>query len=137
MGFSRHEYWSGVPLPSPCPCIKATHLNDTEGKSQKSAQGLMIRAQYCWPRGFSCLAEVKSKSMCLGSERICPESHPRISRNQVESPNFTCSWPSLSLQWLSYRLVTHFCLEMIVIKFHLAISSINHSGQTRHLNAKE
>ena len=21
MGFSRQEYWSGVPLPSPCPCI--------------------------------------------------------------------------------------------------------------------
>jgi len=56
--FSRQEYWSGVPLPSLCPCIKATHLNDTEGKSQKSAHGLMIRAQYCWPRGFSCLAEV-------------------------------------------------------------------------------
>ena len=42
-----------------------------------------------------------------------------------------------SCHYLSYRLVTHFCLEMIMIKFHLALSSINHSGQTRHLNAKE
>ena len=86
MGFSRQEYWSGVPLPSPCPCIKATHLNDTEGKSQKSAHGLMIRAQYCWPRGFSCLAEVKSKSMCQESEPIFPGSHSRISGNQMGVP---------------------------------------------------
>ena len=41
-----------------CPCVKASHLNDTEGKSQKSAHGLMIRAQYCCLRGFSYLAEV-------------------------------------------------------------------------------
>ena len=111
-----------------CLCINTTHLHDTKCKSQSSAHGFMIRAQYCWPRGFSCLAEVKSKSMCQESEPICPESHPRISRNQVESPNFTCSWPSPSLQCLSYRLVTHFFLEMIVIKFHLATSSINRCG---------
>ena len=110
-------------------CIKTTHLHDTKCKSQSSAHGFMMSAQYCLPRGFSWLAEVKSKSMCLGSERICPESHPRISRNQVESPNFTCSWPSPSLQCLSERLVTHYCLEMIMIKFHLTISSINCRGQ--------
>src|SRR5574337_942622 len=70
-----------------CLCIKTTHLHDTKCKSQSSAHGIMISAQYCWPRGFSCLAEVKSKSMCLGSELICPGSHPRISRNQVGVPS--------------------------------------------------
>ena len=26
MGFSRQEYWSGVPLPSPCLCLKTPYL---------------------------------------------------------------------------------------------------------------
>src|SRR5574337_181974 len=69
-----------------CRCIKTTHLHDTKCKSQSSAHGLMMSAQYCCPRGFSYLAEVKSKSICLGSERICPGSHPRISGNQVGVP---------------------------------------------------
>ena len=41
-----------------------------------------------------------------------------------ESPNFTCSWPSPSLQCLSFRLVTHYCLKMIMIKFHLNMQKI-------------
>ena len=26
MGFSRQEYWSGVPLPSPIGCLRVPHL---------------------------------------------------------------------------------------------------------------
>ena len=69
-----------------CLCIKITHLHDTKCKSQSSAHGFMIRAQYCWPRGFSCLEEVKSKSMCQESEPIFPGSHSRISGNQMGVP---------------------------------------------------
>ena len=141
IGFYRQEYWSGLPFPSPGGSSRPRdwtqvsyisgrfHLQDTKCKSQSSSHGLMMSAQYCWPRGFSWWAEVKSKSMCLGSERSA-QDHIHISAGiKWESPNCTYSWPSPSLQCLSYRLVTHFCLEMIMIKFHFTISSINCCGQ--------
>ena len=67
--------------------------------------------------------------LCAKSQSPSSQDHIHVSAGiKWESPNFTCSWPSPSLQCLSYRLVTHFFLEMIVIKFHLAISSINRHG---------
>ena len=114
-----------------CLCIKSTHLLDTKCKSQSSAHGFMIRAQYCWPRGFSCLAEVKSKSMCQESEPICPGSHPCISGNQVGVPKLYMLLANPSLQCLSYRLVTHYCLEMIMINFHVTICSLTAVGKQK------
>ena len=108
-----------------CLCIKTTHLHNTKWKMQSSAHCLMMSAQYCWPRGFSWFAEVKSKSMCLRSERICQDHIHRSVGIKWESPNFTGSWPSLSLHCLSYRFFTHYCLEKIITKFPIAISSIN------------
>ena len=83
----------------------------TPNASESSAHGLMMSAQYCWPRGFSWFAEVKSKSMCLRSERICQDHIHRSAGIKWESPNFTGSWPSLSLHCLSYRFFTHYCHE--------------------------
>ena len=97
----------------------------TPNASESSAHGLMMSAHYCWPRGFSWFAEVKSKSMCLRSERICQDHIHRSVGIKWESPNFTGSWPSLSLHCLSYRFFTHYCHEKIIIKFPIAISSIN------------
>ena len=72
----------------------------------------MMSAKSCWSRGFSWLAEVKSKSMCLGSDRIHPGSHSQISRNQVGVPKLymllakslisdpmDCSPPRLLCPW--------------------------------------
>ena len=48
---------------------------------------------------------VKSKSMCLGSERICPGSHPRISGNQVGVPKLYMDlWNASSMRALSKRI---------------------------------
>ena len=87
-----------------------------------------VSAQSCWPRGLSWLTEVKSKSMCLGQNSSARDDIHVSAGIKWESPNFTCSWPSPSLQCLSYRLVTLYCLEMIMIKFHLTISSFNCCG---------
>ena len=36
MGFSRQEYWSGVPLPSPSSCPREGHKCETEEANQRS-----------------------------------------------------------------------------------------------------
>ena len=69
-------------------------------------------------------------SLCAWGQNASAQDHIHVSAGiKWESPNFTCSWPSPSLQCLCYRLVSHYCLEMIMIKFHLTISSINCHGQ--------
>ena len=41
MGFSRQEYWSGVPLPSPCPCLE---LHIKEKKERKWSRSVLSDA---------------------------------------------------------------------------------------------
>ena len=68
-------------------------------------------------------------SLCALGQNASAQDHIHVSEGiKWESPNFTCSWPCPSLQCLSYRLVTLYCLEMIMIKFHLTISSFNCCG---------
>lgn len=112
-----------------CLCIKTTHFHDIKCKSQSSAHGLMMSAQYCWPRGFSCLTKVKNKSICIESEHICPGSHPRICGNQVGVPKLYMFLAKSLTQVNSLQDCHSFCLEIIMIKFHLIISSINLRGQ--------
>ena len=70
-----------------------------------------------------------SKSMCLGSELICPGSHPRISGNQVGVPKLYMLLDK-SLTPVPFLQACHsLLLEMIMIKFHLTISSNNCQGQ--------
>ena len=69
-------------------------------------------------------------SLCAYGQNISAQDHIHVSVGiKWESPNFTFSWPSPLHQCLSYRLVTHYCLEMIMIKFPLTISSITCRGQ--------
>ena len=69
-------------------------------------------------------------SLCAYGQNSSAQDHIHVSAGiKWESPNFTCSWPSPSLQSLFYRLVTFYCLEMIMVKFHLTIPSINCCGQ--------
>ena len=65
-------------------------------------------------------------SLCAYGQNSSAQDHIHVSAGiKWESPNFTWSWPSPSLQSLSYRLVSFYCLDMIMIKFHLTISSFN------------
>ena len=69
-------------------------------------------------------------SLCAKSQSPSSQDHIHVSAGiKWESPNFTCTWPSPSLHCLSYRIVTIYSLEMIMIKFHLTISSITCHGQ--------
>ena len=52
MGFSRQEYWSGVPLPSPC-TVRGTYKNHNiiacwNGKGDKNWPFMSI-LKSCWP----------------------------------------------------------------------------------------
>ena len=54
MGFSRQEYWSGLPLPSPIMCL---HLSYSKRKKKKFRQ-FIIYIQWAWKK----IAKIKQRT---------------------------------------------------------------------------
>ena len=53
MGFSRQEYWNGVPLPSPCECTNASYLYALHAHSITQSCPTLCNPMDCSPPGSS------------------------------------------------------------------------------------
>ena len=55
MGFSRQEYWSGVPLPSPCLCASSHYFRNSFCAGSQTEDYLQTREAHGNPLKYSCL----------------------------------------------------------------------------------
>ena len=76
-------------------------------------------------------------SLCAYGQNSSAQDHIHVSAGiKWEFPNFTCSWPSPSLQRLSYRLVIFTALRWSWLSFTSPSLQLTAVGN-RNLNAKD
>ena len=69
LGFSRQEYWSGVPLPSPCGCINFLLFYNTQ-QQQKN----ILESLGCSPRKSNPEFQIQDLETPLADKLLCTYS---------------------------------------------------------------
>ena len=125
LGFSRQEYWSGVPLPSPAPALRVGKSNGPSHDFDSLGTDTEMQG---WQRDYSCWQQYQES---------CDSSVLRIQEQTAAS---------LSLQWLQHRVSSvcspqlHFLLPTFSLFLHILeawlISVLLISLATQYLSNK-